>query len=159
MNIGILAAAAGCVAISATSAVADHRDLVDRYYAHFQQPGFTVDRLMAFYAEEVAFSDPTFGIRVSGRDGVRTLYADIGTERTNYRNIVWNIDRVLIDGRDVAINGRWSGVFHHCPFDVEFTTLWRLADGLIVEQKDFFAASAFDRQVNWNSETGRPECV
>ncbi|GAB4526513.1 MAG: hypothetical protein Tsb0010_09840 [Parvularculaceae bacterium] len=165
MNAHMLAAAAiaGFVSTSANSAGAnsagpEYRDLVDRYYSQFQQPGFTVDRLLAFYAEDVEFSDPTFEIRVSGRDGVRSLYVDIGTERTNYRDIVWNIDRVLIDGNDVAINGRWSGVFYQCPFDVEFVTLWRLEGGLIAEQRDFFAASTFDRQVNWNKVAGRPDC-
>lgn len=129
------------------------RDLVARYYAQFQKPGFLVDELLEFYADDVRFTDPTFEIVAKGKSEVRRLYADLGTERTAYKNIRWQISDVVADGSRVVIRGQWSGTFHGCKFSIDFMTLWRLEDGKIAEQNDFFAASAFDRQVGWNGET------
>lgn len=143
-----------CTAASAGSP----KVMVDEYYGQFQQPGFDVDALMAYYHDDVSFSDPTFDIVASGKDEVRKLYADIGTDRTQYRNIVWTLNTVMAEGDNVLISGVWSGEFWQCPFSVEFATLWRLEDGLIREQKDFFAASEFDRQVSWDPEKGRAAC-
>ena len=127
--------------------------LVAEYYAQFQKPGFLVDDLMEFYADDVVFTDPTFGIVANGKSEVRKLYAQLGTEATAYRNIVWTISDVISQGEAIVIRGRWSGRFHECAFDVDFMTLWKLDGGKIVEQNDFFAAGAFDRQVGWNGTT------
>lgn len=137
---------------------ADHRQMAERYYSRFQQPDFDVDELMEFYDDDVRFSDPTFEITARGDSEVRKLYADIGTDRTSYTNITWTLDRIVVESDDVVIHGRWAGEFSGCTFDVPFVTLWRLRNGLIAEQTDFFAAAIFDRQVNWNSETQRAEC-
>ena len=148
----ILLPAAGC------KPEPDYGPVVERYYAQFQKPGFDVDALMKFYADDVAFSDPTFEIVANGKAEVRKLYADIGTDETSYRNIVWTLKTVVSDDDTVVISGVWSGDFAQCPFSVEFMTFWRMAGGLIAEQKDFFAASAFDRQVRWDETAGRPAC-
>ena len=89
---------------------------------------------------------------------MRKPYADSGTGRPQYRNIVWTINDVLSDGDRVVISGNWAGEFWACPFSVDFMTFWRLEDGLIAEQRDFFAASAFDRQVAWDPAAGRATC-
>lgn len=133
--------------------------LVKQYYSKFQKPNFLVDDLMRFYADDIRFVDPTFEIVANGKDAVRKLYIDLGTEKTNYRNIEWDIKDIIVQADSVVIRGNWSGVFHDCDFDVEFVTLWKLRKGLIAEQTDFFAASAFDRQVGWNPSTGKTTCV
>lgn len=135
------------VAASATEA------LVGEYYSRFQKPGFHVDDLMAYYHPDIVFTDPTFDIHAEGKVEVRKLYAELGTDRTAYKDINWTLARVIAEGDDVVIRGRWSGRFHGCAFDIDFMTLWRLKDGLIIEQNDFFAASTFDRQVGWNGHT------
>lgn len=137
---------------------ADAEALVDRYYSQYQQPGFLIDDLLEFYTPDVAFIDPTYEIRLNGRSDFRQFYSELGTDKTNYRDIAWKIEDVLVDGDAVAIYGRWSGTFHHCPFDVAFTTFWRLDEGLIAEQRDYFAASAFDRQVGWDAESATAQC-
>lgn len=129
------------------------KTLVREYYSQFQKPGFFVEDLMAYYADDVRFTDPTFEIVANGKDEVRKLYADLGTDRTAYKNINWQIASVTAQDDLIVIRGRWSGRFHHCDFDIDFMTLWRVEDGKIIEQNDFFAASAFDRQVGWNGET------
>ena len=136
----------------------DKRQLVRQYYSQFQKPGFEVDELAKFYADDVAFIDPTFEIEAKGRDEVLALYAEIGTDRTSYEDIDWDLRDIIVDGDNVVISGRWSGKFFECPFDVDFATLWKLQDDLIVVQRDFFAASRFDEQVRWNPESGRAEC-
>lgn len=35
------------------------------------------------------------------------------------------------------------------PSSVEFVTPWRLRDGGIIDQRDFFDAIGFDAQVGW----------
>jgi len=139
------------VAIASAAGAADA--LVSEFYSRFQKPGFHVDDLMVYYHPDIVFLDPTFEIRAEGKSEVRSLYAELGTERTAYKDIRWTIDSVISEGDHIVIRGRWSGRFHACDFDVEFMTLWRLKDGKIVEQNDFFAASAFDRQVGWDGET------
>jgi ketosteroid isomerase-like protein len=124
--------------------------LVAEYYSQFQKPGFLVDQLMEFYGDGVLFIDPTFEIVAEGKSEVRKLYAQLGTEGTAYRNIVWTISDIISQGETIVIRGKWSGRFHECDFDVDFMTLWKLADDKIVEQHDFFAAGTFDRQVGWN---------
>lgn len=124
--------------------------LVHDYYSQFQKPGFFVDDLMHFYTEDIVFTDPTFEISVNGKSEVRKLYADLGTERTAYKNIQWAISSVISEDDRIVIRGKWSGRFHDCEFDIDFMTLWRIEDGKIAEQNDFFAASTFDRQVGWN---------
>lgn len=126
--------------------------MVRDYYATFSESPFDVDRLMVFYAENVVFVDPTFDISVTGVDEVRALYAAIGTDDSRYRDIRWQIERVIADADDVAIHGRWSGRFDGKAFDIEFVTLWRLAEGRIVEQRDFFDAPTFDEQVGWQGQ-------
>lgn len=140
------------------SDIADARELVQAYYSRFQKPGFFVDDLMDFYADDVRFTDPTFEIVAQGKAEVRKLYAELGTERTAYQRIQWDISAVIAEDERVVVRGKWSGSFQECPFDIEFMTLWTLRDGVIAEQNDFFAASAFDRQVGWNAETGTAEC-
>lgn len=127
--------------------------LVEEYYSQLQKPGFSVDELMKYYADDVIFTDPTFEIVAVGLAEVRKLYADLGTSRTAYKNIRWTIQNVVSQDDFVVIRGNWSGQFHKCDFDVEFMTLWRLTDGKISVQNDFFAASTFDKQVGWNGET------
>lgn len=127
--------------------------MVDEYYSQFQKPGFHVDALLQYYADDVLFTDPTFEIVAEGKSEVRKLYADLGTERTAYKNIRWTIEDVVAQNDIIVIRGKWSGRFHDCDFEVDFITLWRLLDGKIAEQDDFFAASTFDRQVGWNGTT------
>jgi len=127
--------------------------MVEAYYSQFQKPGFLVDQLMTFYADDVSFTDPTLEIVARGREAVRKLYADLGTERTAYEDIRWSIASVIVDGDNVVIRGAWAGKFQGCDFDIDFMTLWRLQYGKIAEQINFFAASAFDRQVGWNGKT------
>lgn len=160
MNVptAMLAVATLCAVAVSPATAEDHRELVNRYYSQFQQPGYDVDALMAFYDDEVLFTDPTFGITANGKDEVRALYADIGTDRTQYRDIVWVLNTVISDDDHVVISGLWSGSFWECPFSVEFITLWTISDGLIVRQKDFFAADAFDQQVAWDPAVGRAIC-
>lgn len=130
----------------------DHRRLVAHYYSLFQQPGFRVDDLLEFYADDIEFSDPTFEIEARGKEAFRKLYADIGTERTSYSDIEWELKTVLVEGDDVGIYGRWSGKFHDCPFKIEFVTLWHMRANRIARQTDFFAADTFDRQVGWDGK-------
>lgn len=127
--------------------------IVESYYSKFQKPGFLVDDLMSYYAEDVVFTDPTFEIVAEGKKEVRKLYADLGTDRTAYKNIRWEITDVITQDDAIVIRGRWSGQFQNCDFDIDFMTLWRLKDGKITEQNDFFAASSFDRQVGWNGSS------
>ncbi|WFL76244.1 nuclear transport factor 2 family protein [Altererythrobacter arenosus] len=134
-------------------------ELVDRYYAKFQQPGFLIDDLMKFYSPDIAFVDPTYEIVMNGESEFRETYAELGTAQSNYRNIKWDIAEVVTSGDKVVIYGNWSGTFHHCPFEVAFTTYWKLENGLIVEQRDFFAAPAFDRQVGWDPATASATCA
>lgn len=133
--------------------VLDADELVARYYGQFQKPGFLVDELMAFYHDDVVFTDPTFEITAQGKEEVRKLYAALGTERTSYQEIHWQIQHVVERGGLVVIRGTWSGRFFGCPFDIDFMTLWRLESGKIVEQNDFFAAGTFDRQVGWDGSS------
>jgi ketosteroid isomerase-like protein len=133
--------------------------LVKQYYSKFQKPNFLVDDLMKFYTDDIKFVDPTFEIVANGKDAVRNLYIDLGTEKTSYQNIEWDIRDIIIQIDSVVIQGKWSGVFHDCIFDVEFMTLWKLRKGLIAEQTDFFAASTFDRQVGWDPSTGKTTCA
>ena len=146
--------------INTSSAMAHEAEMiVHRFYAQFQQPGYTIDDLLEFYADDVVFTDPTFQIAFECKDGFRQFYNDIGTDQTNYSNIRWDIDRVIEDGPDIAIVGRWSGQFYDCPFvDVNFVTIWRLEEGLISEHHDYFSAASFDQQVGWNSQTSSPDC-
>lgn len=133
--------------------------LVERYYANFQKPGFLIDDLMEFYANDVAFVDPTYEIVMNGEADFRRTYAELGTPQTSYQNIEWDIAEVVTSGDKVVIYGTWSGTFHDCPFEVDFTTYWRLEDGLIAQQRDFFAAGTFDRQVGWDPETASATCA
>ena len=127
--------------------------MVDAYYSQFQQPGYFVDDLMTFYADDVLFTDPTFEIVARGKEAVRRLYSDLGTSETAYEDIRWTITGVIAADDSIVIRGAWSGRFHGCDFDIDFMTLWRLRDGKIAEQNDFFAASAFDQQVGWDGKT------
>lgn len=127
--------------------------LVEEYYSQFQKPGFLVDELMKFYSDDVLFTDPTFEIIAVGKREVRKLYADLGSDRTAYKNIEWKIRTVISQGENIVIRGIWSGQFHECDFEIDFMTYWRLADEKIAEQNDFFAAGSFDRQVSWNGTT------
>lgn len=127
------------------------------YYSRFQKPGFLVDELMEFYADDVLFTDPTFEIVARGKSEVRKLYAELGTDRTAYKDIHWDIQSVIIQDDNVVIRGRWSGRFFDCSFDIDFMTLWRIENNKIAEQNDFFAAGTFDRQVGWNGETATCE--
>ena len=138
------------------SADANPKKLVEDYYARFQQPGYFVTELMQRYTEDVRFIDPTFEIDVSGREEVAKLYADLGTGKTAYTNVAWIIRQIVAENDHVTIRGNWSGQFQDCPFDIEFMTLWKLRNGLIAEQTDFFAASTFDRQVGW--QDGKTSC-
>ena len=131
--------------------------LVENYYSQFQKPGFFVDDLMRFYSDDIVFTDPTFEIVAKGKAEVRKLYADLGTDKTAYRNIQWDISNVISQNDRIVIRGKWSGRFHHCEFDIDFVTLWKITDRKIAEQNDFFAASAFDRQVGWNGTTATCE--
>jgi len=159
MNMKLIAVSCALVAATFPPATtwaeptSDAEELVEQYYSRFQKPGFLVDDLMQYYADDVLFTDPTFEIVASGKAEVRKLYADLGTERTAYKNIRWDIQQVISQDDAIVIRGNWSGRFHECDFDIEFMTLWRLSDGKIAVQNDFFAASAFDRQVGWNGET------
>ena len=144
-------------AISALPIWADQssfaENLVEEYYSQFQKPGFLVDELMKFYSDDVLFTDPTFEIIAVGKSEVRKLYADLGTDRTAYKNIEWKIRTVISQGESIVIRGIWSGQFQECDFEVDFMTFWRLVDEKIAEQNDFFAAGSFDRQVGWNGTT------
>lgn len=156
-------AAATLSFIAATSAYADdapkldYRALVADYYAQYQQPGFTIDDLLAFYAPDVDFRDPTFDITIRGAQEFRNLYSALGTDQTGYKNIKWTLDDIVVDGERVVIAGRWSGAYQDCPFDIEFMTLWRMKEGRIAYQRDFFAAGAFDEQVVWKD--GKANCA
>lgn len=125
------------------------QEWVREYYELFQDQPFDADQLMRYYSPEVRFSDPTFDIEVEGLAQVRELYEVTGTEGSSYRDIRWQIDRVVIgeDQGDVAIHGHWSGSFDGQDFEIAFVTLWRVVDQRIVEQIDFFDALAFDEQV------------
>jgi ketosteroid isomerase-like protein len=127
--------------------------LVEDYYSQFQKPGFLVDDLMPYYAGNVRFTDPTFEIVAQGKDEVRRLYADLGTSGTAYTDVQWDIRAVVSQDDFIVIRGKWAGYFHHCSFDIDFVTLWRMREGKIAEQHDFFAASTFDRQVGWDGTT------
>lgn len=129
------------------------QDIVEDYYSQFQKPGYFVDELMKYYKDDVLFTDPTFEIVATGKGEVRKLYADLGTDRTAYKNIHWKVKDVISQGESIVIRGIWSGQFYECDFEVDFMTLWRLEDEKIAEQNDFFAASSFDRQVGWNGTT------
>ncbi|MEQ8314904.1 MAG: nuclear transport factor 2 family protein [Gammaproteobacteria bacterium] len=146
-------------ACSTTAEVSQIHAFVDRYYANFQRPGFYVDDLMNFYSDEAVFTDPTFGIAVKGKPQIRELYADLGTEDTAYRDIDWDLRQVIAERDKVVIRGVWSGSFQGCAFSVDFMTLWLLEDQLIKEQNDFFAADAFDEQVQWDPSTGTANCT
>lgn len=128
-------------------------DFVAKYYAEFQQPNYLVDDLMAFYRDDVVFSDPTFEILAQGKAEVRKLYAEIGTENTAYTDISWEIADIVSQDDTIVVRGKWSGRFFDCEFDVDFMTLWKLEEGKIAQQHDFFAAVTFDRQVGWNGTT------
>lgn len=124
------------------------QELVADFYGEFESDAFDVDRLMRHYDPDVVFVDPTFDIEVNGVAAVRELYAVAGTAESRYRGTAWEIERVIASGADVAIHGTWSGRFDDKPFSVEFVTLWKLSDGKIVEQRDFFDAIGFDEQVD-----------
>jgi len=132
-------------------------EIVRGFYAKFQQPGFLIDDLLAYYTDDIDFRDPTFDITINGAAEFRGLYGDLGTDRTGYRDIVWTLADILVDGDSVLISGRWSGRYQDCPFDVEFMTLWRMRGRLIGYQRDFFASDAFDRQVGWAD--GKANCA
>ena len=159
MNPNAIAIAAAVAAAGLSQLpIAEHQpfnadEFVAEYYAEFQKPGFLVDDLMVFYHDDVLFKDPTFEIVAEGKAEVRKLYADIGTGNTAYRNISWNILDVVSRDNTIVVRGRWSGRFHHCNFDVDFMTFWRLDGREIAEQYDFFAAATFDRQVGWDGTT------
>ncbi len=128
-------------------------ELVEKYYSQFQKPGFLVDELINYYADDVVFTDPTFEISAEGKNEVRKLYSEFGTNRTAYRNIQWDIKNVVSQNDSIVIRGMWSGRFQDCDFDIDFMTLLRLVDGKIAEQDDFFAAGTFERQVGWDGKT------
>jgi len=142
---------------SAGVAARDYEKTVADYYARFQQPGFTIDDLLSFYSPEVDFRDPTFDITIKGEKDFRELYSELGTDQTGYKNIEWTLSDIVVDGERVVIAGRWSGDYQGCPFDIEFMTLWRMEDGLIAFQRDFFASAAFDEQVKWAG--GKANCA
>jgi ketosteroid isomerase-like protein len=128
------------------------RDLVNRFYGTFARLPFDVDSLMDNYDPQVEFVDPTFDIEVSGIAEVRNLYAGAGEGASRYREIRWDIQTVVASGSDIAVRGVWSGTFDGKPFTVDFVTLWRLRDGKIVSQQDFFDAIGFDQQVDWRGD-------
>lgn len=140
------------------SANADLRAFVDAYYDVYLRDGVTVEQMLQYYAEDVEFVDPTFQIEVHGHEGLRQLYGTIGTPEFNYRELEWQLDAVLSEGNQVAINGTWKGMWHNCPFEIPFVTILDIEDGLIARQQDFFAASMFDNQVDLDRETGLPAC-
>ena len=111
------------------------------------------------YTDDIAFTDPTFEIAAKGKEELRKLYADLGTDKTSYAEVVWRIETTVIQADRIVIRGNWSGRLQGCAFDVEFVTLWKLRDGLIAEQTDFFAAGTFDRQGGWDGEGGAATCA
>lgn len=137
---------------------ANLRAFVDAYYDDYLRDGVTIDTVLEYYSEDVEFVDPTFQIEVHGHDGLRQLYGAVGTQEFNYTNLNWDLDIVLAEGNQVAVNGRWTGSWHNCPFDVPFVTIFDVENGLITRQQDFFAASMFDDQVGLEEQTGLPSC-
>ncbi|WP_222982440.1 nuclear transport factor 2 family protein [Flagellimonas meishanensis] len=127
------------------------KNMVARYYGIFSQRPFSIDDLMSFYHPQVEFADPTFEIEVHGTEEVSKLYAQTGSSKSNYSNIGWNILKVITSDNNIVIHGTWSGNYLGKPFKVPFITLWEMENDLIVVQKDFFAASMWDRQVDYHA--------
>ncbi|MGP1282682.1 MAG: nuclear transport factor 2 family protein [Parasphingopyxis sp.] len=156
-----------CVALASCAQAADDvrdvddaalRQWVDSFYGDYLRPGVTAEQLLSHYAEDVEFVDPTFRIDVRGHDGLIRVFGQLGTPESNYRDVEWQIDKVMVDGQSVAVNGVMSGEWYGCPFEMAFVTIFDIEDGLIARQQDFFAASTFDEQVALDRDTGLPTC-
>lgn len=153
-----LAAMAGAVA-PAQAGQDETRLWVDQFYADYLGGELTFQEMLdVYYAEDVDFDDPTFGIDVVGHEALTAAFGSVATENSSFQNIGWEIEQVFGEGDKVNVIGRWSGSWFECPFDVGFSTLFIRKDGKITRQLDFFGVFEFERQVKLDEAKGIPTC-
>ena len=124
-------------------------DFVNRYFAAYDTDHMVLDRFLELYSDDIRFVDPTFRLDIDGKAALREMYEDAKIGNSDgYQEWHWELNRHLVVGRDVIIEGTWSGVWQGQPFSVRFNT-WLTLDehGKIAKQLDFFDTRSWFEQV------------
>jgi len=100
-----------------------------------------LDRWIEFYDENSEIHDITTGIVMKSRDSILTHVSPVFTGVIPfYRNIKWNIHRIVADGHRVSVKGSVSNAYHNNQIlpAWDFISLIEFnAKGQIIKQYDF----------------------
>ena len=120
----------------------DARGFVRDYYAAYSSK--QLDRLVAYYADDVHLVDPTFEIDVQGRG----VIAQQMTEALPaYDEMIWTPANVVGAGNQLVVEGEVRGKFRGKPFDMKFVTCFVFRDGKIVRHHDYLDSTNFFAQI------------
>lgn len=121
---------------------------VEAYYETYRPGPETFERWLTFYDPNVSFRDPTYGVQVEGRAGMRKTGEQAGPNVTVEKGASrWNLHRRLFDDEQVVVTGTYAGSYHEKDYEVRFLTWMTMREGLIVEQLDIADTTTFMEQM------------
>ncbi len=122
------------------------RDVVDRFFAAYRARD--VDGIAGLMAADVVFEDPIFRQRRAGRDGIRTLAAEM---RSALSDVTIDVHSMVVAGDLVATEQTLGGVLTRPdgvkrPIKVRGSSFFRIRDGQIQAWTDYFDFRTFTEQ-------------
>jgi steroid delta-isomerase-like uncharacterized protein len=122
------------------------RDVVDRFFAAYRARD--VDGIAGLMAADVVFEDPIFRQRRAGRDGIRTLAAEM---RSALSDVTIDVHSMVVAGDLVATEQTLGGVLTRPdgvkrPIRVRGSSFFRIRDGQIQAWTDYFDYRTFTEQ-------------
>ena len=117
--------------------------VIDDYYDAYAKEDRA--RMLAFYADEALFEDPTANLRAVGKAELTKLYDSIGWD--DYADLSWNFEGRIFATDRVALEGTVSGLYRSKPFRMRIATIFIFKKGKIVHHLDLVDYIAFREQM------------
>lgn len=107
---------------------------------------FDLDSFLAFYKDDVRFTDPTAGLDFTSRDQLASAYTGIMQGRYG-GNFVFDVKNSVTQGDIVVLEGLFSLTWNGQKAAINFTTWLFFEDGKISRQLDMFDYNSLQRQL------------
>jgi steroid delta-isomerase-like uncharacterized protein len=122
------------------------REIVDRLFAAYRARD--VDGIAGLMAADVVFEDPLFRQRRAGRDGIRSLAAEM---RTALSDVTIDVHSMVVAGEWVATEQTLGGILTRPdgvkrPIKVRGSSFFQIRDGQIHTWTDYFDYRTFTEQ-------------
>lgn len=126
--------------------------VTDEYYRRYEaMPVLASPAGLARYADlltrDFTLEDPTARLTCTSREQMHAWLKGALASR-DHGVFHWEIDRRITDGRWVALEGSWRGVYKGRPFATRFTTWLQVRGERIARQIDYLDYATFRRQTS-----------